>query len=215
MRLPFTPDQFFDVFAEYNEALWPVVVAFWLTTVGWLVTTWRNPAAHNRALTYLLGAQWAWSAVVYHLWFFSRINPAAWLFGGFFALQAVLLLWAGARQKIAYFSSSGLMPRVGASLTIYAIAYPFLTMAFGHRYPAVPTFGVPCPTVILTIGLFLTTRSVPRNLAILPILWGFIGGSAAVLLAVPTDYVLLGAGMLLAVAVLTMTRTPAPVGRRG
>lgn len=31
---------------------------------------------------------------------------------------------------------------------------------------------------------------IPPLLAIVPVLWGFIGGSAAVLLDVPTDYVL-------------------------
>ena len=73
-----------------------------------------------------------------------------------------------------------------------------MTAAFGHRYPAAPTFGVPCPTVILTVGLLLTVRGgVPLILTIVPIFWGFIGGSAAVLLNVPTDYVLLGAGALL------------------
>jgi len=27
MQLPFTKDQFFDLFVSYNEALWPAVVA--------------------------------------------------------------------------------------------------------------------------------------------------------------------------------------------
>ena len=44
---------------------------------------------------------------------------------------------------------------------------------------------------------------IPPLLAIVPVLWGFIGGSAAVLLDVPTDYVLLAGGALLAFAVLT------------
>ena len=44
---------------------------------------------------------------------------------------------------------------------------------------------------------------IPPLLAIVPVLWGFIGGSAAVLLNVPTDYVLLAGGALLTFAVLT------------
>jgi hypothetical protein len=44
---------------------------------------------------------------------------------------------------------------------------------------------------------------IPPLLAIVPVLWGFIGGSAAVLLDVPTDYVLLAGGALLTFAVLT------------
>jgi hypothetical protein len=100
------------------------------------------------------------------------------------------------------------MARVGAGLALYALAYPFLTMALGHRYPAAPTFGVPCPTVILTVGLFLSVRGgVPPILTMVPVLWGFIGGAAAVLLNVPTDFVLLGAGVLLMLAVLTPARS--------
>ena len=43
---------------------------------------------------------------------------------------------------------------------------------------------------------------VPRRLEAVPVMWGAIGGSAAVLLDVPTDYALLGAGMILAVVSL-------------
>ena len=198
MSLPFTPEQFLGVFADYNEALWPVALAFWLAGLGVLTATWRKPTVHGGVLTYLLAGLWAWNAVTYHMWFFTRINPAAWLFGAVFALQAVLFLWTGVRSRIDYFSGEGLMARVGSGLAIYAFTYPFLTVAFGHRYPAAPTFGVPCPTVILTVGLLLTVRGgVPLILTIVPISWGFIGGSAAVLLNVPTDYVLLGAGALL------------------
>jgi hypothetical protein len=95
------------------------------------------------------------------------------------------------------------MPALGIALTLYAFAYPFLSSAFGHAYPATPTFGVPCPTAILTIGALLTVRgSVPRALTIIPVLWAVIGGSAALLLEVPTDYVLLAAGALLTVVLI-------------
>jgi hypothetical protein len=209
VSLPFTPEQFFGVFAEYNDALWPAVVGFWLASLGVLVATWRKPISYSWALTYLLAALWAWNAVAYHMLFFMWINPAAWLFGVAFASQAALFVWAGARRRIEYFSSDGVVARVGASLVIYALAYPFLTMALGHRYPAAPTFGVPCPTVILTIGVLLTVRAAtPPLLTIVPVLWGLIGGSAALLLNVFADYVLLGAGVLLAARFMTSRRTP-------
>jgi hypothetical protein len=176
VSLPFTPEQFLGVFAEYNDALWPAVIGFWLASLGVLVATWRKPTSYSRALTYLLAALWAWNAIAYHVWFFTRINPAAWLFGAVFALQAVLFMWAGARTRIEYFTSDGVMARVGASLTVYALTYPFLTMAVGHQYPAAPTFGVPCPTVILTIGLLLSVRGgIPPILAIVR----FSGDSSA------------------------------------
>jgi hypothetical protein len=32
MQLPFTREQFFDVFAAYNATLWPGVVALWIAS---------------------------------------------------------------------------------------------------------------------------------------------------------------------------------------
>ena len=195
--LPFTPAAFFELFADYNERLWPIVVAIWLAALALAWASWRDPIRYNRALTALLAALWAWNAIVYHGWLFTRINPAAWLFAGLFALEAGLLA-AAAGQGLSFFASGGRAPRAGLLLAAYAFAYPLLTVASGHRYPAVPTFAVPCPTVILTIGLFLTVPAVPRRLEAVPVMWGAIGGSAAILLDVPTDYVLLGAGLMLA-----------------
>jgi hypothetical protein len=186
-------------------------VALWVASVGALVLVWRKPVSHSPALSFFLAAVWLWNAIAYHALLFTRINPAAWLFAAVFAVEALLFLWAGTRRSVEYFSSAGTMRVVGAGLVAYAIAYPFLTMALGHGYPATPTFGVPCPTAILTIGVLVTARGrVPPGLAVIPVLWGYIGGSAAVLLAVPTDYVLLGAGVLLMFVVIAQHMRPRP-----
>jgi uncharacterized protein DUF6064 len=195
MDLPFTPAQFFDIFAAYNRALWFAVAGLWVAAAAVVTATWRKPD-RSALLTYFLSAIRAWNAVAYHAALFTRINPAAWLFAAIFALEAVLLLRAGRRERLDYFSASGVRMWIGCSLILYSLAYPFLS-AISHPYPATPTFGVPCPTTILTIGAFLTLRgSVPVLLGIVPAAWGFIGGSAAALLGVPTDYVLLGASVL-------------------
>jgi hypothetical protein len=198
MDLPFTPDQFFSVFADYNDAFRPVVVAMWLATIAALFLAWRHPERWSPMLSFFLGALWLWNAAAYHAFLFARINPAAWIFSVLFGIQAALFLRVGLRTRPVYFSSTGARQGVGLVLTVYSLAYPFLTIALGHDYPATPTFGLPCPTVILTIGLLLTVRgSLPLSLIPIPILWGFIGGSAAALLGVQTDYVLLAAGILL------------------
>jgi hypothetical protein len=201
--LPFTTDQFFEIFALYNRAFLGVVVALWLASAGTLALAWRDPARRSGMLSVFLGVLWLWNAVAYHAVFFTRINPAAWIFAAMFLIQAGLFSWAAAGGHIAYFSSTGWRHGVGLGLVAYALAYPFLTMALGHRYPETPTFGVPCPTAILTIGLLVSAGGrVPVILAIVPIVWGFIGGSAAALLGVPTDYALLGAAPLLAVTLV-------------
>lgn len=201
--LPFTPDQFFELFAQYNRSFWFVAAALWLATSLTLIALRQNRARWSRPLTYLLGAAWMWNAVAYHAFLFTRINPAAWLFAGIFALEAALLVHAARRGSIEHFSSAGPMRVVGIGLVCYAMGYPILNITLGHAYPATPTFGVPCPTAILTIGLLLAAhRTVPLTLAVIPALWGFIGGSAALVLDVWPDYVLLAGGVLLTAVLL-------------
>jgi hypothetical protein len=210
MGLPFTPDQFIDTFAEYNRAFWFVAGSWWLLCAGALMLAWRRPRHSSHHLTSVLAALWAWNAGAYHIWFFARINPAAWLFAALFFVQAGLLASMAAQGHLEYFSGTGWRRRLGAALVLYALAYPALTMASGHRYPATPTFGVPCPTTILTIGLLLTSvEGTALKLAAVPILWAFVGGSAAILLSVPSDYVLLIAGVVMAVVSITHRRPPA------
>lgn len=202
MELPFTSDQFFSLFAEYNRAFWMVVAASWLATVAALASVWRDPARWSPVVSLFLGVLWLWNAAAYHAFLFTRINPAAWVFSVLFAIQAVLFLRVGLQRRLVYLSSTSARQSAGVALISYALAYPFLTMALGHTYPATPTFGLPCPTVILTIGMLLTIRDgAPWSLAVIPILWDFIGGSAAMLLQMPTDYVLLAAGVLLLIVV--------------
>jgi hypothetical protein len=106
MGLPFTPDQFLEIFAEYNRAFWFIALVWWLGSVGAIAAAWRNPVRASPALTLFLGALWAWNAAAYHGWLFTRINPAAWLFALLFAAQAALLFIA-ARGPVAYFTATG------------------------------------------------------------------------------------------------------------
>jgi hypothetical protein len=175
MELPFTAEQFFAVFADYNRAFGFVVIALWLTTAAVLALVWRSPARHSRMLSLWLGALWLWNAAAYHALSFTRINPAAWLFAALFAAESLLLIRAGVRNDVEYFSSSRAL---GAGLVVYALVYPLLRVGLAHGYPAAPTFGVPCPTAILTFGLLLTAReAVPVSIGVVPALWGFVGGS--------------------------------------
>ena len=92
MALPFTHDQFLDVFQNYNEAVGGVAIVFWLASAAAAVALFRGLRLAPRLTFLLLSLQWAWAGVAYHLAFFSRVNPAANLFGVAFLLQALLLL---------------------------------------------------------------------------------------------------------------------------
>ena len=157
---------------------------------------------HRRTVAVVLGLQWIWSGLAYHALLFTAINPAAWGFAALFLMQGALLVVRGTR--VHWLEGRGLRRTVGLALTFYGFVYPLLNIAFGHPYPATPTFGVPCPTAIVTIGLLLTVRGGPPvSLSLIPLVWSVIGGSAAMLLGVWTDYALIVAGILLAGGVVT------------
>jgi hypothetical protein len=63
----------------------------------------------------------------------------------------------------------------------------------------IPTFGVPCPTTIFTAGLLMLAASRSWPLAIVPVIWSLVAGSAAFLLDVRADYALPIAGIALAI----------------
>ena len=198
MQLPFTHDQFLDLFGDYNRALWPALILLWGVTLASTVAAFRRRRNTDRLVTIMLTVQWAWNAVVYHLMFFRRINRAAAAFGILFLVQAGLLVWRGiARSALSYEGKSSGWRTLGIGLIVYAMLYPALGIVFGLSYPRLPVVGVPCPTTILTAGfLLLAPRRETRVLGWIPILWAGIGGSAAFLLGIRADLALPVAGLL-------------------
>ena len=114
--------------------------------------------------------------------------------------QAGLLAWHGIEdQRLEFSSDHSIQVVIGYALVAYGLLYPVLALAGGHAYPRVPTFGVPCPTAIVTAGFLTLLRGrVPVTLAIVPLIWAAIGGSSAFLLGVPADLGLVVAGTVLA-----------------
>ena len=197
MTLPFTAAQFFDVFAEYNRAVWPMQVVLLLLAVAALVTALRPDQRSGRVGAGILSILWLWMAIAYHLAFFARINPVAVLFAALFAIQAALLARAALTGKLSFRLTRDRRSLLAGSLVAYAlVAYPALNLLVGHRYPATPTFGLPCPTTIFTLGLLLTARPCPLGLLLIPAAWSLLGFSAAWQLGVVADYGLLVAGLV-------------------
>jgi hypothetical protein len=208
--LPFTPEEFFEVFAAYNEAIWPVqLVAYALGAVAVALVA-RPSRLASGAIVGILGVLWLWTGIGYHWLYFASINSAAWLFGLAFVAQGLLLLYFGVWRRLPGFSiTRGLPATFGLALVAYAaVGYPLVGMWAGHAYPAVPVFGVtPCPLTIFTLGvLLLATGPVPKVLLVVPLVWSLVGGSAAILLRVPQDWALIVAGLVGAVFLLARHR---------
>jgi hypothetical protein len=209
MRLPFTREAFFDLLAAYNASLWPAVIALWVASAlacAWLVSS--SGRSHDRWISGLMAVHWAWSAIAYHAAFFTRINPAAWLFAVLFLVQAALFVWLGLiKGNLSFNSSRTAWTLAGWFLMLYALLYPAITVVEHGSVVRVPTFGLPCPTTIFTAGVLLLAPSPRRSLTIVPIIWSAIGGSAAFLLGVSADYALPVAGAALALFALHKPKT--------
>lgn len=208
MQLPFSREQFLDVFGAYNQALWPAALLLWLATAFMVVRLIRRGPGASRALSALLAVHWAWAGLAYHVAYFRGINPLAAIFGAAFVLQAALFVGRGIMSpSLRYEPRDSAWSRLGIGLMVYALLYPALGLASGLAYPRMPIFGVPCPTTLLTAGaLMLVRSSAVRALAIIPLLWSMIGGSSAFLLGVPADLMLTVAAILLLVHVVRPRR---------
>jgi hypothetical protein len=200
MQLPFTKEQFFDLFTAYNQALWPALAALWIASVvlSLLLLSSRRPS--DRWISALLAAHWIWSALAYHVAFFTRINPAAWVFAGLFLLQGALFFWWGVvRGRLSYVPWRNGWAPVAWVFVAYSLVYPGINALQHHSVWRIPAFGVPCPTTIFTAGMLMLAARRSWRLSIVPVLWSIIGGSAAYSLGVRADYALPLAGLALAV----------------
>lgn len=198
MELPFTVQEFFEVFESYNTAIWPAHVIAYALGACAVYFAVRPSRTSTRYILLTLAVFWLWMGAVYHLMFFSSINKAAYVFGLLFLVQGVLFLKSAVSPSLVFTGyKTGLYSGFALAFILYAmLIYPLIGHALGHGYPLSPSFGVaPCPTTIFTFGiLLLTGDKVSVYLFAIPALWSLIGFSAAFTLGVVEDYGLVLAG---------------------
>lgn len=192
--MPFTQQQFFEAFRDYNEAIWPAqALLFLLAILAVIGALWRR-----RGVAPILAALWAWCGIAYHWGHFARVNKAAWVFGALFLVAAGLILKNGGMFRFDD-DAPPLRRWAGLGFIIYALlVYPAFGAAVGHLYPFAPTFGAPCPLTIFTCGLLLMAarRIVPAAAAV-PLIWAAIASTAILRFGMIED-----AGMPVAAATL-------------
>jgi hypothetical protein len=215
MQLPFSSSEFFAVFRAYNLAVWPAQIVLLALAVAVLALIARPRSWSGSAIAGILAFFWAWLAVVYHLLFFAEINPLAPVFAIFSLAGAIVFAWFALRGDLRFAPATGPRAVAGGVLIAFAlIVYPAWSWLGGHAYPAMPTFGLPCPTTLFTIGVtgFLVAPH-PRILLAVPVLWCVVGAQAAFLLGVTQDLGLVAAGLAGLWFMLAAGRREAPPGR--
>jgi hypothetical protein len=213
VTLPFTSDQFYAVFGAYNEAVWPAQLFLVALAVLALVLVAFPRKWSGRAVSLILALLWAWLGLAYHLAFFASINPLAYVFAAVSATGALVFIWQGViRRRLRFQLARSVRAAVGVALVVFALfIYPAWSVYSGHGYPEMPSFGLPCPTTLFTMGLLaFLVPPYPRSTLAVPVLWCLVGAQAAFLLGVWQDLGLLVAA---AVGAVLIARSSMPSAR--
>lgn len=193
MDTPFTKLQFFQVFEEYNAAVFPaqaILLVLVLLAVGISV----SGRTITRVIGLFLGLLWIWIGAVYHIAFFSSINPIATAFGALFILEGGLILFATVQGTLSFRRSPSTSQHFLGYLLIFfgLLVYPLISYLTEGSVSRIISVGLPCPSLIVTFGFFLLAAGrVPPILLIIPSLWAVIGTSAAVNFGVYQDFMLI------------------------
>lgn len=199
MRLPFTIEQFLEVFKIYNQAVFPAQIFFNLVAVISIFLIIKRTGKANKIVSFFLSFFWIWMGIAYHILFFSKVNELAFVFGGIFVLQGIIFIISGIlKDSLSFTFEFSVRHILGLALLVFALViYPVLSYFSGHIYPYSPSFGLPCPTTIFTLGLLCwMEKKTPWYVFTIPVLWSVIGFSAAISLDMKEDIGLLVAGVI-------------------
>jgi hypothetical protein len=190
MKLPFSREDFLQVFRDYNTGIYPMQFVFYLLAFIAIFFAIKKTQFSDTIIVMILSFFWLWMGIVYQIVYFSAINPMANLFGAAFILQSLLFLWKGIYQaKLEFAIQKNSYGITGGILIIFSLLiYPLIGYLAGREYPASPTFGLPCPTTIFSFGMLLLLKSkCPVIVLIIPFCWSIIGFSAAFFLDIKED----------------------------
>jgi hypothetical protein len=210
MKLPFTSEQFLEVFYKYNTSIYPLQFFFLLLAALAILIIYKGNKMQQKVILIILGTFWFWMGTVYHIRYFSVINKVAYAFGAMFILQSIFLLYYGSMKEQIFTFQKNLQSITSALMLIYAlIVYPLIGHFAGHGYPYSPTFGLPCPTTIFTLAIFLLAQPrIPFYLAVIPLIWSVIGFSAAISLEIFEDTGLIVSGLAFAAMYFLKAKRP-------
>lgn len=192
--MPFSTEQFFSIFENYNTTVFPLQWIFlFLGFTALFFATSKKPVKNN-IIGSILVVTWIWTGIVYHIIFFASINPAAIAFGGLFILQGIFLyIETFVRKNLVFNYSGSVKDNLALFFLLFGLViYPVISFYFEGSIIRTISFGLPCPTTIVTFGfLLLTDRKFSGYLLFIPSVWAIIGTAAAINFGVYQDYVMI------------------------
>jgi Family of unknown function (DUF6064) len=172
--LLFSPRVYWRMFELHNAALWPLQLITLAVGVLMVLLVARRPRGHGRWVAFILAVMWAFVAWSF-LWNrYATINWAAAYVAPAFAVEAALLLVAGAWPGDLTFDRRCPAAWTGYLLLAFALAaQPLLAPLQGRAWTSAEIFGIaPDPTVTGTLGLLLLARGKLMPLLLpIPLVW--------------------------------------------
>jgi len=211
--LLFSPKTYYRLFELYNADIWPLQIVALASAVAILALACSPIAARRRTAAALLAACWLWIAWAFHWQRYATINWAAAYFAVGFAIQALLLLWAGTvRDNLRLDIASG---RARIAIAIFGFALvvqPLLGLLLDRGFYQLEVFGVaPDPTAVATLGLLLAARRMRWIALPIPLLWCLVSGTTLYVMDANDALVLPMVGLLTLTLILQGKR-PRPHG---
>ena len=197
-----------ELFRNYNPDVWPLPIIAYVVGVAVLVLIVLRPSRTvDRFAAGMLAFLWLWLGIVFQAIYVRDVDPALGVaYAAIFVVEAVLIARAGIVQgKLGFRPAANVATIFGGLAIFYAlVVYPLLGIALGHGYPEAALFGVaPCPTTIVTFGLFLIVRPpFPKHLLAIPLVWAVLAPLGAVPQGVVEDSGLFVVGLVAAALVL-------------
>jgi len=179
--LLFSPRTYYRLFELYNADIWPAQIATLALGVAILVLLRRGEVWRGQVVAAVLGVCWLWIAWAFHGDRYAAINWAATYVAVGFAVEGLLLVWAGlVRDRMRSPTGGQGMDRVGLAIVLFAlVGQPLIGPVVGRAWSQVEIFGVaPDPTAVATLGVLLCTAGRAFwLLAALPIAWCVVTGA--------------------------------------
>jgi hypothetical protein len=135
MALPFTVEQFYGVFRDYNTAVWPAQGFLVALATASLAAMARPRRWSGVAMSAILAVLWAWIALAYQVAFFAAVSPAAYGFAALSAIGAAVVVWQGVvRRRLAFRWVPGLKSTAGAVPIAFALGVYPVWSAFAGQW---------------------------------------------------------------------------------
>jgi hypothetical protein len=173
--IPFSPDVYVSLFAQYNAAFWPALICALILGVAMLGCIIHASAAAGRMLALIVATYWIWTGWAFHIETYATLNWAAVPFGALFIVQGMVTIFMGtALGRFDVIAGRTRSVEIGATLLFVALlAHPVLTYLTGQPIETAHAFAItPASVALIAVAtLYVVYGRAVLWLLVWPILW--------------------------------------------